>query len=52
LHHEGKNLSGGIVDYIQIALKWGVNAVIKELIELHLAGAYLVVKSLDAVLKV
>jgi hypothetical protein len=52
LHHEGKNLSGAIVDYIQVALKRGVNAVIEELIELHLASAYLVIKSLDAVLQV
>ena len=52
LHHEGENLSGAIVDYIQVALKRGVNAVTKELIELNLAGADLVIKGLDAVLEV
>jgi hypothetical protein len=33
-HQEGENLSGAIVNDVEIALNWGVNAIRQEAIEL------------------
>jgi len=52
LHHESKNLSGTVVDHVEITLQWGIHSVVEELIELYLAVPDLVVECLDTFLKV
>ena len=47
LNEEGENIGGAIVDHIEIAANWLINAIVEELVELERAVFHLFFEALD-----